>query len=136
MYTLRMVQKAPKSSGHMKLFASFAFFGLVAAGIDFFIYAVLIWVGVNPILANLLSSTAGILINYFLVSNFTFGVDFKNLRNLIIFFVVAVALLILTSFFLAFLIRTVSVNPLLAKIITLPISAVIKYIINRKHTFV
>jgi len=123
-------------SGHMKNFASFSFFGLVAAGMDFCIYVALIWIGVNPIFGNLLSSSVGVLINYFLVSNFTFGVDFKNMRNLTIFFVVAVVLLILTSLFLAFLINSVAVNPLLAKIITLPISAVIKYVINGKYTFI
>jgi len=123
-------------SGHMKLFVSFAFFGLVAAGIDFCIYVTLIWVGINPIFGNFLSSSVGILINYFLVSNFTFGVDFKNMRNLTVFFIIAIVLLILTSLFLAFLINSVRVNPLLAKIITLPISAVIKYAINRKYTFI
>jgi putative flippase GtrA len=120
----------------MKLFVSFAFFGLVAAGIDFCIYVTLIWVGINPIFGNFLSSSVGILINYFLVSNFTFGVDFKNMRNLTVFFIIAIVLLILTSLFLAFLINSVRVNPLLAKIITLPISAVIKYAINRKYTFI
>jgi putative flippase GtrA len=123
-------------SGHMKMFASFAFFGLVAAGIDFCIYISLIWAGVNPILGNLLSSSIGILINYFLVSNFTFGVDFKNIRNLLVFFAVAVASLILSSLFLAFLINSMAVNALLAKVITLPISAVIKYAINQKYTFI
>lgn len=131
-----MVLKASRMSGHMKMFVSFAFFGLVSAGIDFCIYVALIWVGINPIFGNFLSSSVGILINYFLVSNFTFGVDFKNMRNLIVFFVIAIVLLILTSLFLAFLINSVAVNPLLAKIITLPISAVIKYAINRKYTFI
>jgi len=119
----------------IKLFASFAFFGLVAAGLDFVIYGSLIWVDIHPVLANLISSSFGIFINYILVSNFTFGIDYRNLRNLVLFFTVAILLLILASIFLAFLIHSLLLNPLVAKFITLPLSAVIKYIVNRKYTF-
>jgi putative flippase GtrA len=130
-----MINEASNLSGHMKLFASFSFFGLVAAGIDFCIYLGLMRAGVNPILGNVLSSSIGILINYVLVSNFTFGVDFKNMQNLLLFFIIAIALLILSSLTLAFLINSMGVNALLAKVITLPISAVVKYAVNRRYTF-
>jgi putative flippase GtrA len=53
----------------------------------------------------------------------------------VLFFTVAILLLILASIFLAFLIHSLLLNPLVAKFITLPLSAVIKYIVNRKYTF-
>jgi putative flippase GtrA len=118
------------------MFASFAFFGLVAAVIDFFIYVSLLRVDSDPIFGNLISSSVGILLNYFLVSNYTFGMDFKSSRNLILFFVIAVGVLIFSSLFLSFLISALAFNPLIAKFVTLPLSAVIKYVINRKYTFI
>lgn len=131
-----MEPKSTQVTDHLRKFASFAFFGLVAAAIDFCIYVSLIKVDIDPIFGNLISSSVGILINYFLVSNYTFGVDFKSSRNLILFFVIAVGALIFSSFFLTFLITTLAFNPLIAKFVTLPLSAVIKYVINRKYTFV
>ena len=130
-----MVQKVSRISSHMKMFVSFAFFGLVAAGIDFSIFAILIWTGINPIIGNFLSSSAGILINYFLVSNFTFGVDFRSLKNSMLFFVVAVTILMFSSILLGFLINQLGLNSLLAKFLTFPLSAILKYAINKRYNF-
>lgn len=131
-----MEPKSTQVSDHLRMFVSFAFFGLVAAAIDFCIYVSLIKADLDPIFGNLISSSVGILINYFLVSNYTFGVEFKSSRNLILFFVIAVGVLIFSSLFLTFLITTLAFNPLIAKFVTLPLSAVIKYVVNRKYTFV
>jgi len=131
-----MEQKSNQISDHIRMFTSFAFFGLVAAAIDFFIYVSLLQVNSDPIFGNLISSSVGILLNYFLVSNYTFGVDFKSSRNFILFFVIAVGVLIFSSLFLSFLITALTFNPLIAKFVTLPLSAIIKYVMNRKYTFI
>jgi putative flippase GtrA len=122
--------------GDFKKFVSFALFGLAAAGIDFFIYASLLWIGLDAILGNLISSSLGILINYFLVSNFTFNMDFKSFRNVIVFFSIAIATLFVSSFFLALLVKSLGFDPFLAKLVTLPLSAIVKYVLNRKYTFI
>ena len=129
------MNKKREKSDHIKLFTSFAFFGLVAAGVDFCIFGGLIWIDLNPVFANVISSSFGIFTNYLLVSNFTFDVDYRNLRSLILFFTIAVVLLVLTSIFLSWLINSLNVNPLAAKLSTLPLSAVIKYVLNRRFTF-
>jgi putative flippase GtrA len=122
--------------GDFKKFVSFALFGLAAAGIDFIIYASLLWIGLDAILGNLISSSLGILINYCLVSNFTFNMDFKSFRNVIVFFSIAIATLFVSSFFLALLVKLLGFDPFLAKLVTLPLSAIVKYVLNRKYTFI
>ena len=77
---------APSSAQSLKQFTSFAFLGLFAAGIDFSLYVILIKAGLDPIYGNVLSSTVGILINYLLVSKFTFNVDFRSPRRILLFF--------------------------------------------------
>jgi putative flippase GtrA len=135
LYTTRVAKKEVSKSKHLKLFASFAFFGLFAAGVDLCIYGILIWIGMNPLVSNLISSSIGILLNYVLVSSFTFDVDYRNMRNFFVFFGVAIVVLFLSSIFLSTLINQLRVNPFLAKLLTLPISAVTKYVLNRKYTF-
>jgi putative flippase GtrA len=135
MYTLGMVVKQVSKSKHLGLFVSFAFFGLLAVGVDLCIYGSLVWVGIDPIISNFISSSSGILLNFILVSNFTFDVDYKNMRNFIVFFAIAIFVLLLSSIFLSLLIHTLGISPIVAKFSTLPISALIKFALNRKYTF-
>jgi len=134
-YSQRVANRLKQKSHHINLFASFAFFGLVAAGIDLCIFGGLIWINLDPVLANVISSSVGIFINYFLVSTFTFDVDYRNMINMIVFFTIAVVLLFQTSIFLSWMIISLNVNPLAAKLVTLPLSAVVKYALNRRFTF-
>jgi putative flippase GtrA len=123
-------------AGGLRQFSSFALLGFLAAGIDFCIYIFLIGVGTDAIVGNLFSSTIGILINYLLVSKFTFNIDYRSSRNVVLFFLIATGMLLLMSLFLEFLINNLSWNPIAAKSLSLPISAVIKFLLNRRFTFV
>jgi putative flippase GtrA len=127
---------APSSDHSLKQFTSFAFLGLLAAGIDFSLYVILVKAGLDPIYGNLVSSTVGILINYLLVSKFTFNVDFRSSRKILLFFLIATTTLFTMTVLLGFLINILSWNPVIAKIFLLPISAVIKFLINRRYTFI
>ena len=127
---------APSSDHSWKQFTSFAFLGLLAAGIDFSLYVILVKAGLDPIYGNLVSSTVGILINYLLVSKFTFNVDFRSSRKILLFFLIATTTLFTMTVLLGFLINILSWNPVIAKIFLLPISAVIKFLINRRYTFI
>jgi putative flippase GtrA len=127
---------SPLTAHTLKQFSSFALLGLFSAGIDFTLYVVLFKAGLDPIYGNILSSAVGILINYLLVSKFTFNVDFRSSRKILLFFLVATSMLFVVTLFLGFLINVLSLDPVIAKIISLPISAVIKFIINRRYTFI
>ena len=127
MYSPRVANRLRQKSHHINLFASFAFFGLVAAGIDLCIFGGLIWINLDPVLANVVSSSV--------VSTFTFDVDYRNMINMIVFFTIAVVLLFQTSILLTWMIISLNVNPLTAKLVTLPLSAVVKYALNHKFTF-
>jgi putative flippase GtrA len=126
----------PISVRSLKQFSSFALLGLLSAGIDFSLYVVLIEAGSDPIYGNVISSVVGILVNYLLVSKFTFNVDFRSSRKILLFFLIATSMLLVMTLLLGFLINVLSLEPVIAKIISLPISAVIKFIINRRYTFI
>jgi putative flippase GtrA len=127
---------SPPTAHTLKQFSSFALLGLFSAGIDFTLYVVLIKAGLDPIYGNILSSAVGILINYLLVSKFTFNVDYKSSRKILLFFLIATSMLFVMTLVLGFLINILSWDPVNAKIFSLPISAVIKFIINRRYTFI
>jgi putative flippase GtrA len=127
---------SPPTAHTLKQFSSFALLGLFSAGIDFTLYVVLIEAGLDPIYGNILSSAVGILINYLLVSKFTFNVDYKSSRKILLFFLIATSMLFVMTLVLGFLINILSWDPVNAKIFSLPISAVIKFIINRRYTFI
>jgi putative flippase GtrA len=110
--------------------------GLFSAGIDFSLYVILVKAGSDPIYGNVVSSIVGILMNYLLVSKFTFNVDFRSSRNVLLFFLIATSMLFIMTLLLGFLINVLSWDPVIAKGISLPISAVIKFIVNRRYTFI
>jgi putative flippase GtrA len=120
----------------IKQFSSFALFGLFSAGIDFILYFVLIKVGLDPIYGNVISSIVGILINYLLVSKFTFNVDYRSSRKILLFFLIATFMLFVMTLLLGFLINILAWDPVFAKFFSLPVSAVIKFLINRRYTFI
>jgi putative flippase GtrA len=126
----------PPSAHSLKQFSSFAFLGLFAAGVDFILYVILVKAELGPLYANVFSSIVGILINYLLVSKFTFNVDFRSSRKILLFFLIATLMLFIMTLLLGFLINILSWSPVIAKIFSLPISAVIKFIINRRYTFI
>jgi putative flippase GtrA len=126
----------PSRVRSLKQFSSFALLGLFSAGIDFSLYVILVKAGSDPIYGNIVSSIVGILMNYLLVSKFTFNVDFRSSRNILLFLLIAASMMFVMTFLLGFLINVLSWDPVIAKIISLPISAVIKFIVNRRYTFI
>jgi putative flippase GtrA len=109
--------------------------GGVGAILDIFVFALLVIAGVTPLLGNIFSTSAGILVSYYLNSRYTFKASKKSQENLIKFFLVGIFGLILSSFSLWILIEGIKVIPIYAKIFVLPLIAIVQYSLNRKWSF-
>lgn len=79
-----MIQKALNNQG-----VRFILVGLFNTGIDFGIYALLVWFGVHPILANYISTAIAMVISFYINRSYTFkSTGPAKKREMIAFFAV------------------------------------------------
>ncbi|MGC9930811.1 GtrA family protein [Priestia aryabhattai] len=110
-------------------FIKFALVGVVNTLIDFVVYALLTTIGVNYILAQWLSYSAGILNSYVMNRKWTFKKKEKSSkREVISFVVVNLITLSLTSFLLTVLYNKWGIPLLISKLLITIVSVGINFI--------
>jgi len=110
--------------------------GCSGALLDFITYTILIKAfGMNYLLANALSVTAGITNNFFLNAYLNFKVTDKLFKRFISFYLVGMLGLVISEILLYLLVDIMSMNSIIAKIITIFVITIVQFILNKTITF-
>jgi len=110
--------------------------GCSGALLDFIVYTILIKAfGMNYLLANALSVTAGITNNFFLNAYLNFKVTDKLFKRFISFYLVGMLGLLISEILLYLLVDIMSMNSIIAKIITIFVITIVQFILNKTITF-
>ncbi|MDD2612724.1 MAG: GtrA family protein [Bacteroidales bacterium] len=108
-------------------------FGLVVdMGIFYLLHKML---GVNYVVSNIISSSLAVVHNFIMNSFITFKVKDRLLRRFASFYLIALAGMAVSSGMLAVMIDGLSMDSMVAKMISILIVAVIQYFFNKKLTF-
>ena len=110
--------------------------GCSGALLDFIVYTILLKAfGMNYLLANALSVTAGITNNFFLNAYLNFKVTDKLFKRFISFYLVGMLGLLISEILLYLLVDIMSMNSIIAKIITIFVITIVQFILNKTITF-
>ena len=110
--------------------------GCSGALLDFIVYTILIKAfGMNYLLANALSVTAGITNNFFLNAYLNFKVTDNMFKRFISFYLVGMLGLVISEILLYLLVDIMSMNSIIAKIITIFVITIVQFILNKTITF-
>lgn len=109
-----------------------SFFGGSAVGlvIDLLGFQVLLWVGLEPWLANLASSAASITAVYFLVSRYSFGAS-ARMRTYLLFVGWYGTSIVLFSLVIQLAATETGWYPMVWKLLTVPVSFALNYLFSR-----
>ena len=110
--------------------------GCSGALLDFIVYTILLKAfGMNYLLANALSVTAGITNNFFLNAYLNFKVTDNMFKRFISFYLVGMLGLLISEILLYLLVDIMSMNSIIAKIITIFVITIVQFILNKTITF-
>lgn len=128
------VKFTPREFGYLKLVKYLAL-GSIGALTDALLYYQLIYLKIQPIIANSCSVVVGILVSYILNSKYTFKKIKFNLTTATRFLLVGMFGLLVSNFILWILINFKDASSLTAKVVSLPVVALIQFNLNRVWTF-
>jgi putative flippase GtrA len=109
--------------------------GGISVCLDYSIYYLLFSFGVWYQIANIGGYLCGTLLSFFLNRKITFNIRDKVVSRLFLFLLVASIGFLTSALMLWFLISMVSIEPRVAKLLTLPVVVLIQFLLNRKITF-
>lgn len=110
--------------------------GVLGAVVDFAFYTLLVSAfKVNPAIANIFSSAAGIINNFFFNAIFNFQKSDKLKTRFIKFFSIAIGGIILGSTIIFVLTQILQVNPIISKVISLLVVMIFQYNLNKRVSF-
>ncbi len=110
--------------------------GCSGALLDFIVYTILLKAfGMNYLRANALSVTAGITNNFFLNAYLNFKVTDNMFKRFISFYLVGILGLLISEILLYLLVDIMSMNSIIAKIITIFVITIVQFILNKTITF-
>ncbi len=114
---------------------SYAIIGVLCVCIDFVTYTTLCHFGLEYIIANVIGISAGILSSFTLNRIFTFRVKSHSLRRFLIFIMVGLFGMGISSGMLILLIEFLHTNELIAKVISIIFVGVMQFLMNKFITF-
>lgn len=122
--------------GNMKYLIIYCIIGCSGAGLDFLLYtALLCMTSWNYQCINILSTSCGIINNFFLNSTFNFKTKDHLLFRLFLFYTIGLFGLGITAVLLHLLIECFLYNKIIAKGITICAVTAIQFLLNRFITF-
>lgn len=114
----------------------YGIFGLVASSLDFFIYTILVeMAGWNYLLANCMSIMVGLTTSFTLNRNYNFKVKDKTKRRFALFVMVGLTGLLLSNIILWYAIEHLTVDKLLAKLMSIVMVVFFQFLANKYVTF-
>ena len=117
-------------------FILYGLIGLTGATVDYLFYVLFYKVfGIPPEIASFLSVSIGILNNFILNAKFNFKMTDKLLKRFGSFYAIGLTGAILSSILIYVLVSWMSVDPLVAKLITIPPVVLAQFIFNKMISF-
>ncbi len=114
------------------------FFGVLTTLVDVVIYYILVFIGIDEVITNVISSTCAILFAYFTNSRWVFEshaeTTKESLIELVKFFEARIATLLISTFII-WVFKMLHGNPYIAKLITMVLTIVLKYILSKVFVF-
>lgn len=105
------------------------------AFLDFVIFSAFVHIGINYLISNSIGVICGIVTSFFLNRKYNFKVTDKTERRFLLFFLVGLFGLMLSSLILYICVKQLDWNDFYAKILTIGIVSLIQFIINKTVTF-
>ncbi|MGP8200407.1 MAG: GtrA family protein [Limisphaerales bacterium] len=119
-----------------RLFVVYCIIGVSGVTLDYISFFALVnWVGVYYLLANVVSCSLGIINSFLLNSFFNFKVKDRLLARFVSFYCVGLLGLAVSSALLYVLVSLAHINPNYAKLWTLVVVVLIQYNLNRLISF-
>ena len=118
-----------------KQLISYAFFGALGVLSDISVYAVLIALNIDYQSANASGYLTGTLISFFLNRHYTFNIKDKIFSRITKFFLVAFIGYIGSTGLLYIFIEKLTIDAILAKLLTLLFVLILQFTLNKKFTF-
>jgi len=119
----------------VKQFLFYCLCGGIGVTTDYLIYYSALTMGLWYQGANVLGYASGTLVSFLLNRKITFAVHDKVSRRLVCFFSVAAIGFLASAFMLWLMVDVVLIDPMVAKLLTLPFVVIIQFSLNRRVTF-
>ena len=118
-----------------KYFFCYCICGLVGLTADYFFFYSALAIGIWYQGANLFAYFLGTLISFFLNRKITFDLQDQVARRLFFFLVIAAIGFCLSALMLWLMVDEMSLDPKIAKLLTLPLVVLLQFSLNRRITF-
>ena len=118
-----------------KTFLLYAVIGASGVAIDFLLYALLVYIGIPPVFASVISIFFAIANNFFWNLKYNFKSKGRFVRRLLLFYGVGVVGMVCSALIIYGLHDIAGVGAFLAKLISIPPVVAMQYIANRMITF-
>lgn len=116
-------------------FLKFGTVGIFNTLITIVTFAVLVYIGLNYILANIFAYALGVLNSFYWNKNWVFKAKSDSNKLLLKFITVNLVTLIINTSILYFLVNLLSLNTYLSQIIATGIGLIFNFVLNKKWTF-
>ena len=116
-------------------FIKFSITGVMNTAVDFFVFTVLLWVGVGIYLAQVISYSAGMLNSYIINRKWTFNSKGKFLSAQMIKFIAANLTLLCVSLVVLKTVTGFGLHELIAKLCATCVTMVLGFLVNRLWVF-
>ena len=118
-----------------KEFIKFGIVGVSNTLITFLVYNILLKLGMNYLVANIIGYICGMINGFIWSKNWVFKVDNESKMYFIKFALVNLLSLVISTGLLMVLVKQLSFNTTIAQLITTCITVVINYLLNKIWTF-
>lgn len=114
----------------------YGFIGSCTASFDFLLFTALtLWTSIHYIVANIISCSLSILCSFLLNRKYNFKVADYTMHRMIIFFIVGVCGLFLSSIILRFCIDSLKLGESVSKLASIVIAAIVQFLLNKYISF-
>lgn len=108
--------------------------GLLCSGLDFVVYT-LLCLSIPFLLSNIISTHCGIICSFFLNRHYNFKVKDKVGVRFLSFYLIGLLGLLISEVLLHLMVNILSLDPLLSKIVTIVVVALIQFVLNKYISF-
>lgn len=130
-----MIEKFKLLLQKYRNFILYCCIGVINTGVDFGVFALLNHIGLHYLIANIISYHCGIICSFLLNSNINFKVTDKLLQRFLSFYGISLVAIAISEGLLFLFVSVLSLNSLIAKVISMVIIAIGQFIFVKHFTF-
>lgn len=122
----------------IKKYRELVMYGIIGGGcaaMDFAVYSLLVWCGMDVLLANIFGVNVGIAISFYLNRTYNFRVNDHTATRFVKFYVVGLTGLGVSTLLLWALADVGGLDPYVAKLVTIVVVALLQFVLNKTITF-